>query len=367
MTTALDSIARWGIVLLILSLGFTVSSVHAQPIDKSEFIVEGMESPVVRVIEGAIRRVEREPGSFQRWYDLGATLDAHEILEGASRYYKKAIELNPKHIPSLYNGGLVLEYLGDSSAAKETWDVILALQPDHTLTNFRVGEYYFRNGELEPSLSCFQKFMKGQPNSSMGFSRLGSVLLQLQKPAEALEMLKKALISTPGDRPTLVALSQAYLRSGNREKATEIQKQLADDESIGEKLILTDPLRAEIASRAINSNTCISRAESLEDQGLLASALVEYSTAAIGQPNNSVLHNRIGKLYVRLGIYPDAEEHFTRAIEINSEYFDAFHNRGVAREHLNKLEKAIEDYRKVLEMEPEHPLSTARLKILGEL
>jgi tetratricopeptide (TPR) repeat protein len=336
-------------------------------LDSASFIVEGMESPVIRVIEGAIRRIEREPDSYERWYQFAATLDAHELLDEAATYYQKALSLRPGHMESLYNCGLVFEYLGRHDDAKKSWDQILSKDPGHPHTNFRVGEYHFRNGALDEALACFQIFIADHPESAMGHSRIGRTLLQLNRPDEALAELNRVLESEPLDRPTLVSIAQAYLRSGDREKAQQIQQQLKDDESLFDALALIDPLRAAVTVRAVNSNTCIARAEKHERIGEYACALKEYQLAAVGQPLNAKIEDRIGKLLVRLDLSADAILHFDRAIALDPTLVNAYHNRGFAREKLGQRKEAIAEYLHVLEMEPDHPLSTERLKKLGEL
>ena len=355
------------LLLLIVFASLPSRSAYSQQIDRANFIAEGMESAVVRVIDGCIRRIEKEPQSYQRYYEFAATLDAHELLEQATEYYQKALTLKPDHLPSLYNGGLTHEILGQHEDAKKMWDQIIIKEPQHPHTNFRIGEYYFRKGALEEALACFQIFIASQPDSATGHSRIGRTLLQLNRPAESLAELDKVLKIAPLDRPTLVTISQAYLRAGNREKAQEIQQQLKDDDSLIDSLVLLDPLRADVTIRAVNSNTHIAHAEKYEATGEYACALTEYKLAAKEQTKNARLKDRIGKILVRLGDQIGAIEYFNRAIELDATLVNAYHNRGVAKQIAGMRAEAIADFRKVLELEPDHSLSTQRLQSLGEL
>jgi tetratricopeptide (TPR) repeat protein len=51
--------------------------------------------------------------------------------------------------------------------------------------------------------------------------------------------------------------------------------------------------------------------------------------------------------------YKGALEDYNKAIEINPQYADAFYNRGIVKFHLNDIEGAIADYTKAIEINPQ--------------
>lgn len=65
--------------------------------------------------------------------------------------------------------------------------------------------------------------------------------------------------------------------------------------------------------------------------------------------------------------YDSAAYYFTRAIELYPEYFQAFYNRGLAHESLNKLKLAEQDYRQALALKPDYTEAAKSLsRVLGE-
>lgn len=356
-----------GVLLLGMVGPFPFNIASSQQSDETTIDVTGLEPLVRRAITGGLRRIEKNPQSHQRHYELAAILDAHEIQELAIAYYQKALTLKPDHLPSLYNCGLNYEFLGRNEDARNAWDRILGDQPDHPTTNFRLGEYYLRTGQFEEALTCFKRFGSSRPGSAMAHSRIGRALLQLNRVTESLVELQKVMEIAPRDRPTLITISQVYLRTGNREKAQEIQQRLEEDDSLHDSLVLLDPLRAEVLGRAINSNSCIARAENYDRQGLYACALTEYLLAARGRPDHARLAQRIGVTLVKLTEYARAIEHLDRAIVLDASSADSHHYRGLARLQMGARESAIADFRKSLQLQPGHPLSTEQLEKLGEL
>ena len=65
--------------------------------------------------------------------------------------------------------------------------------------------------------------------------------------------------------------------------------------------------------------------------------------------------------------YDSASQYFTRAIELYPEYFQAFYNRGLAHESMNKMKLAEQDYRQALALKPDYTEAAKSLsRVLGE-
>ena len=60
--------------------------------------------------------------------------------------------------------------------------------------------------------------------------------------------------------------------------------------------------------------------------------------------------------------YKSAITHFTDAIRVNSEYAEAFYNRGVAFELTGATKSAEKDYRQTLSIVPRFKLAKDKLK-----
>jgi tetratricopeptide (TPR) repeat protein len=58
--------------------------------------------------------------------------------------------------------------------------------------------------------------------------------------------------------------------------------------------------------------------------------------------------------YFKSDEYPKSIEDYTKAIELNPQYADAYYNRGVAHDDLGEYQKAIEDYTKAIELNPQY-------------
>lgn len=79
-----------------------------------------------------------------------------------------------------------------------------------------------------------------------------------------------------------------------------------------------------------------------------------YSKALEINPRLSVLYNNRGNVRANLGMYEKAIEDYGKAIEIDPSDADIYYNRGILRANLGRYEKAVEDYDKAIEINPKH-------------
>ena len=85
------------------------------------------------------------------------------------------------------------------------------------------------------------------------------------------------------------------------------------------------------------------------------SAISDYTKAIELDPQYADAYNNRGASKGRLKDYQGAIADFTKTIEINPQYVDAYLNRGVARELVNDLEGACRDWRKAADFGLKEP------------
>jgi tetratricopeptide (TPR) repeat protein len=62
-----------------------------------------------------------------------------ENLDSAMYFYSKSLEIDPKHMETLHNLGLIYEDKGDISNALLTYAKVLKVNPEYQLTKDRVA------------------------------------------------------------------------------------------------------------------------------------------------------------------------------------------------------------------------------------
>lgn len=69
-------------------------------------------------------------------------------------------------------------------------------------------------------------------------------------------------------------------------------------------------------------------------------------------PSGFTTHNNLGDVYGRQGNLEKAAEEFKKAIELNPNYADAYHNLGNTYINMNKKQEALEVFKKAVEINP---------------
>lgn len=99
------------------------------------------------------------------------------------------------------------------------WQAALNLAPDDRRLKSELAQSYWLNQEYEIARPVLEQLLRDDPGSPMLNLALGDTLLQLQRPAEAIPPLEKAIARTPEPTGARSALARAYARDGQWDRA----------------------------------------------------------------------------------------------------------------------------------------------------
>jgi tetratricopeptide (TPR) repeat protein len=103
-----------------------------------------------------------------------------------------------------------------------------------------------------------------------------------------------------------------------------------------------------------------------EIQGRYEEALADYEEALKLAPSASAWRN-VADAHLGLGRVEEAEAGYTRAIELDADYLEAYLGRARARTASNRYPEAIADLDHVLEVDPDHPAALAQRALIRAL
>jgi tetratricopeptide (TPR) repeat protein len=116
---------------------------------------------------------------------------------------------------------------------------------------------------------------------------------------------------------------------------------------------LVTGLGAVVALRPDNPGLYVNRGGALMEAGEMKAALEDDLQALALAPNYAMVHNNLGRIYVRLFQYEKGLAHCSRAIELDPKIALAWSNRGDAYIQLHEYEKALADCTKGVELDPQ--------------
>jgi tetratricopeptide (TPR) repeat protein len=195
--------------------------------------------------------LNRNPKDQQAWYLLGKTylrlsedalgrintidpnsLTAHEVAgeidesmhnyDGALAEYKKAVDLGPNEPGTHFHMGNTFWQLGKWESANEEFEAELRNDPDNCTTQWKLGNSMLAaNLPAKDALPHLEKAIERCPDLMQARVDRASVLIKLDKPADAVPDLLLAEKDSPAEPSIHFLLSKAYKALGKTDQARE--------------------------------------------------------------------------------------------------------------------------------------------------
>jgi Tfp pilus assembly protein PilF len=278
-------------------------------------------------------------------------------LEAAKQVYEQILAVVPDHAMVLNLSGVLAHQAGDGELAIRRCERALELEPENGTFHNNLGEIFRNLGELDEAEKYLRKCLGIAPNDAFAHNNLGSILLERMQYAEAIQSFKKSLEIQPGSTKVLFNLGVANMELGRPEDALGY---LA-------KALSIDPEFADGYAKIGEAHYQLGRySKALENFRKAFS--FEKSLAAI---KPSVVLNNMGSTLRRLRRTDEAIARFREALgrETNS----AFHLANLAGwlEELHSLDEARELAETAIAHEPTNVMAgrvMARIELRsGEL
>ena len=240
------------------------------------------------------------------------------------------------------------------------------------------GALYLKMGQPEKALEDFKKWTELEPENLSAYLVMVQVLSQLDRDAEAKEVLDNAIKQNP-KASGLLALRARMLLEATRgmedeEAEASVGKALADaeaalviDENDIEALlvratILADKKRFDEALRDVNKALELQPGlvQALWRRSLVFAANKQYDEAvkdikllAANDPANELIQLQLGALYNAMEEPRRALDIYDRVLRVDPENADALRGRGDAHLSLGQHKEAVKDFEESLEINPE--------------
>lgn len=224
-------------------------------------------------------------------------------------------------------------------------------------------------GQLEESLIAYQKSLAFSPQDARLYCKAIDILLQLQRPHDALQVLRKALqLRLDVDLPTLVQMGGVAFEQGNFAEAQDLYgraielrrtKQRPEDaglfENRGKAYEASGDFKQALQDYQQASNLAPETALYYRRQGwILFTALHDlqraesmYRSAIKYEPDNPYQHKIYADILTALKRYPEALTAYEQAIKCKTDYRKAYESKSVAlRTFASELERQAQELKR---------------------
>lgn len=272
-------------------------------------------------------------------------------------------------------------YLDLKDGNKALVDIFKAikLKPEESKYYVAQGDAYLLVGNARQCKSALEQAVQLDSKNTEAYLKLAELALYFKDYEQVLMQLQKAGDIDPGNAKAWFIRGFALKEKGDTlnsikgfQKAIDL-KQDYFDAYIQLGMLYTvkkNRLALDYLTNAANL-----RPESIEPlyfKGLyyqeteqLNEAMAEYHKLLKLDPSNKFANFNLGYIhFFYLKVFGEAIKYFSRAIELDPAYVEAWYNRGYSYELSGDVNRARADYNKALELKPGYPLPQAGLKRL---
>ena len=198
---------------------------------------------------------------------------------------------------AVFAAAFQLHQAGDTCQADALYRSIPAGSTVDAARHYCLGHLYYTQGRLDEAAAAFSQAVAIQHDHVEAITNLGTVLLDLQRPAEALEANRRALAIRP----------DSALAQGNLGKALQDLGRL--DEAIG-------AYHQAIVMQPDNATVLTNLSAALLEQGEWETAAAASRRAIALAPDNIMAHANLGSALLRLGAFDAALAACRRAVAL---------------------------------------------------
>ena len=289
-------------------------------IDKNDF--EAAIAPLQKVIA-------EEPNTAYAHFQLAYVFTALKRVDEARAEYERTIAIDPKLSEAYLDLGILL-LDKDPRAAVAPLTKAVEMRPAESRPRFLLGVAEERSGDLAKAFDSFEGAVRLDPRDFETIEHLGSLYLQLKRPADAEGRFRTALELQPTDARALLGLAQSLDAQKKPEAADAFRKYLASqpaDSAARARLIHLlmdgkeyDAAIAELdradAGKPLSMDSLKLRADIQITQKKYDDAAATLAKAIALSPNDAQLHGGLGRLYLQKRDFASAETELKIALRM---------------------------------------------------
>lgn len=306
------------------------------------------------------KTLELKPDLYEAQLNLGISLLREKQPAEAAPYFAKAAGEKPGEYRANYYLAAALLGTGDFAKAEQSYTAALAIDPKSPDAELGMAHALAGENKLEDAAGHFKKAAElnasyhddllelasmyekaKQPEQAMAIyqqfpdnpgaqERLGDLLLQAGKPADAIPCFQAALAKSPTEA-NRAALAEAYLKNNEPAKA----------QPVVEQILAADPDNFEI--RMLHGRL-------IRDQRKFPEAAGEFERAAKLKPDAPQAWSELAGVLVMAENYPPALAALDRVAALHAEKPGHVFLRAIVLDKMRDLKPALESYQRFLAM-----------------
>ncbi|MEW2921265.1 MULTISPECIES: tetratricopeptide repeat protein [Flavobacteriaceae] len=266
------------------------------------------------------------------YLNIGLTCKSLKQYDCSIEAYSKAINLFSDNSEYYNYRGIVYKNSQNFQLAIEDYTKAISLNPTYHKAYYNRGAAYDRSKNYQASIEDFSRAIELNPEDEDYFIYLGFVYDKMKEYHKAIKYYSIAISMNPIDTLAYGNRATTYRDLNQKKKAME---------DIEMALSLDSTYSPSYNSRGIY----------YKNERKYQLALKDYNKAILlSNGEHTYAYFNRGFLHILLGNYSKAVNDFDKSTELNPEDYDGYFFRGIAKLELKNYESAIEDFNQSIEL-----------------
>ena len=289
------------------------------------------------------KKLEESPNDATVTSNLGAIMQKQGNFDEALRYYSKAEYLDPSNVNTRINVGTLYQQKGDYKTAITAYDSVLVLYPDNTQALVNKAQSLASLGDKQQALKIYKKVIALEPDNRLAQAQMMDIVRETMTPQQFVEYIKK---NNSGGSAFDILYNYAL----------ELHRQNKLDDSIA---IYNEVLNINSNNPEVYVNLAIAQSQ----QQKYNEAITTLNSANSKFPNNPQVKDALKnltaeatnkKLETAANFYnnKDYQNAINEYLKIQPPTADVMLGIASSYQNLNDNSKAIEYYKKALQLKP---------------
>jgi Flp pilus assembly protein TadD len=263
----------------------------------------------------------------------GAQFVQSHMFEQADSQFKQALALKPANPRARLEYAICLFSLGRNNEARRQFEKVRQLAGESRYITYYLGRLDLLSNDYASAIKRLSSLTAKPPFQDTVFY-LGEAYISSGNVDEGIQYLTSAAKLMPKDYRVHYRLARAYSTAGRPQDAAREYKLYAAD--------LNERKNTETEVRACS--------EALRTQPLTAAHEI---CQRMFDPNDPDKLTLLGQLYGEAGAFQDALVPLTRAVQLDPDSFEAWHNLGLTYFRLKQYQNARDPLQHAVRLRPE--------------
>jgi len=284
------------------------------------------------------QRIVGDPGNAALYSERSALYEKRDSLNKAILDMERAVKLDSLNAEHRLRAGDLYFRAIRVGNAREAFQRAVDLAPQNTHAKLRLAEVQLVLRDYPNSMKLVNDALRIEPTAARGYYLKGYIHMETRDSTRAISSFRTAVEQDPQDFPSYMLLGK--LSAARRDPLAEQYYNTA----------------LELRPTAVEA--WYGKGIWAQDNGRDSVALACYDRIKAIDPLNALAWYNSGWIKMEhMGDAQAAKADFSRAIDLNTNYADAWYNRGLAMERTEQLDSAAANYQLCMGIDPGHTLA----------